>query len=350
MALPHNFYNNPQAYMGYVGFVRFRPSSALGAVPQDGYIIRAKSADINVKQEITKPDIIDSRYDRTVYQLGPKEIDGSIEFPAVYDSGWGVGVSTDKAGICECLYKHTIKRNNGILYDFPIDVKYAPSHSAPNESEFTYYGCIVNNWTFSVANQDVVSIKIDIIGLTREFGTLSTPSASSLTNNKVGNTRAVTWNDARVELLAGSRGGFNTLSGQYIRSFEATINNNAQRFYTLNGQLYAQALAPTKRDITGKVVLMGRHKDLAALAWDNEKFASEDTKIRFGYLGRSNSGAATIARGFGCQLPNVICQIEEMSLTNDLFETTVNWHSLPASCDLYDYLYNFDGETIGYTF
>lgn len=353
MAYPHALYNNPPAYMGFVGFVRFRPNAFNSSNPE-GYIIRARTAEMNVKQEITKPDIIDSRYDRTVYQLGPKEVDGTIEFPAVYDAQGG-------ANICEILYKHAVGRTpQGLLWDFPVEVKYAASATYPNESEFTYTGCIVNSWNFSVAKQDTVNIRVELIGLAREYTSLATPLATGTSagystaagSNMVGNTRAVTWNDARAEIVRdvanNGRGGFDVIQSQYMRNFECTINNNANRFYTLNGQLFAQSVAPTKRDIMGRFVLMGRHKDLAALAWDNEKFASESTLIRFGFTPKSGSGASAVA-GFGCQLPNCVFAIEEMSLTNDIFETTVNWHSLPSACDLYDYLFTFDRANMQYS-
>jgi hypothetical protein len=346
-------YNNPPAYMGYVGFVRFLPTffTSAGFNSIDGYIIRAKSADINVKQDVTKPEVIDSRFDRTVYQLGPKEIDGTIEFPAVYEASGG-------KNIVECLYKHCIYREDTSLKDFNMDVKYASSATAPQQAEFSYNGCVVNSFTFSVAQSAEVDIRIEVIGLDREYKKLDAPAGGTwattnakLVNsgNKVGNTRIVTWNDARVELLKGSRGLFNTISGQYVRSFEATINNNAERFYTLNGQLFPQAIAPKKRDITGKIVLMGRHSELAALAWENEKYSSEDTFLKFGFVGRSNQGISTVADGFGVTLPNIICQIEEMSLTNELFETTVNWSSLPAATTSQsDYLYTQPTTTFSY--
>ena len=72
------YFEKPPAYMGYVGFVNI-----------GGYIVRATSADISLKQDITKPDVVDGRIDRTVYRLGPQEVGGTVAFPAIYGSDVG---------------------------------------------------------------------------------------------------------------------------------------------------------------------------------------------------------------------------------------------------------------------
>ena len=313
----------PPAYVGFVGFVKLIrgtiiPDPASGAVTtsyQDT-IVRATTADINLSQEITKPDVVDSRYDRTVYQLGPKIIEGTLEFPAVYDIGTGTN-------IVDVLYRLAATRlDSGLLNEFDLDVKYAASGTSPNVSEFQYLGNIINTWKFSVSAEDVINISCDIIGKERNPITIPTLDASYMQN-----TRVATWNDARVEIVGGRIS--NPIGGEFVRSFEANINNNAERFYTLNTQLFPQAIAPTKRDVTGQVVLMGRHEDLAGLAVSNELYCSETTNIRFGFQ-TSGSGSSCEA-SFGVQLPNTVFEIETMALSNDLFETTVQWHSLPSA-------------------
>lgn len=302
--LPHEYYNNPAASMGFVGFVRIKPTNT-----GENHIIRATSANINVSQTIDKPDVIDSRYDRTVYQLGPKEIDGSFSFPAIYGDGSGEIVTE--------LYKLAVQRTaSGLLNDFDIEVKYATG-TATQEASFTYSRCIANSFDFSVAQSDVISITTNIIGLTRtkSDGDWASPSSDYMKASRV-----VTWNDAVVTLSG--------VGGQYIRQFDASINNNAERFYTLNQKLFAQAIAPAKRDVTGSASIMGRHAVLATKARDNqERYAplAEDV-IHFGFKGMNGNSEV-----FAVNLPNCVYEIEEMSLTNDLFETSVNWHSIPAA-------------------
>ena len=316
------------AYMGYVGFVRFQANNPFNATAMT---IRATTADIMLKQEIMKPDVIDSRYDKTVYQLGPQEVGGAIGFPAVYDmQGGGNVVAT--------LFKYVAMRDQiGNLYPFSVDVKYAASTSPADAADFTFGGCIINSWKFSVTNKDYVKIDTDIIGLTRNPATFNNdwnfnPVSSSSNNYATENTRIVTWADARFELISGKQQIINSivpsLNGSSVRSFEVSINNNAERFYTLNGQLYPQAVAPTKRDITGTIVLMGRNNDLGSFAASNQTRSYEDSCINFGFTTTSSSG---VSNAFGTKLPNIVFQIEEMSLTKDLFESTVKWHSLPAA-------------------
>ena len=343
MALPHPYYNNPAAYMGFVGFVRLNQGNLLGDVTipvasnnisHGAYIIRATSADITLSQEITKPDVVDSRYDKTIYQLGPKLVDGSIAFPAVYDVPTG-----ETKSIFELLYRYAVTRTTtGNLNDFSLDVKYA-SAAAKNQAEFTYTGCIANTWQFSVTQSDVVTCSMDIIGLTRDSKPNMDPPARKDTeevctpigddsNGSLGTTRIVTWNDARVEISGGRLAS--AIGGQYIRSFEINVNNDADRFYTLNKQLFAQAVAPRKRDIDGSIVLMGRHQDLSELALTNEINCSESVQVKFGFEA-ATTGEGCDAAGFNTTLPNNVFEIETLSLTNDIFETTVAFHALPSA-------------------
>ena len=331
-----DFYNNPPAYMGFVGFVKVLAGLVEGTGTTHGdYIIRATTADINLTQEITKPDVVDSRYDRTVYQLGPKLVDGTLEFPALYEVPAG-----ESTTLFEILYRYAVTRTSaGLLSPFDIEVKYAASASLPhNESEFKYNGCIVNTWKFAVAQSDVITCSIDIIGVNRETSTALTtpprsqdcesPPAATGTAGGIGTTRIVTWNDARVEISGGRLTG--TIGGQYVRSFEANVNNDAERFYTLNTKLFPQAIAPRKREVNGNVVLMGRHPVLGQSALTNEDNCTEDALVKFGFL-TPVTGEGCGGSSFGVTLTNCVFEIEEMSLTNDIFESTVNWHSLPAA-------------------
>jgi hypothetical protein len=340
MASPHGFFNAPPAYMGFVGFVRLLGGTIVGnndgvdSVSHTSYLVRATSADVNLTQEISKPEIVDSRYDRSVYQLGPKLVDGSISFPVVYEVPTG---QTDT--LFEILYRYAVTRqNSGALSDFDFEVKYAASNSLPfNDAEFKYTGCIVNTWQFAVAQSDIVTCTFDVIGVNREpAGTLNPPTrsdslcttSSTTSTDTLGTTRIVTWNDARVELSGGRLVG--AIGGQYIRTFEANINNDAERFYSLNTKLFAQAIAPRKRDVTGSLVLIGRHPDLSSVALTNEDNCTESASLKFGYA-TPGTGEGCSTSTFNVTLPNVVYEIETMSLTNDIFESTVNWHSLPSA-------------------
>ncbi len=305
------FFEQPPAYMGYVGFVNM-----------DGNIIRATSADIKLTQDITKPDVVDGRIDRTVYQLGPQEVGGSVAFPAIYDNAGGTTT-------VENLWNKACTRTDiGTLINFPITVKYAQTGTY-NSSTFKYDNCVVNTMQFSVTQSDVMNITTDVIGLTRTPESIAVadfPGAPGPDSQD--NSRVVTWADSRIEINEGPQrpiGLGGQIGGQFIRSFEVNINNNVERFYTLNKALFAQAIAPAKRDVTGNIVFIGRLDGLGELAFTNELYGYEDTEIRFGF--KPSIGSTEFIR----RLPNCVFQIEEMAITNNLFETTVNWHSLPAA-------------------
>lgn len=332
--MPLTNFGNPPAYMGFVGFVRLMPTDPIPGWRQpDNFLIRATSADIRLSQEITRPDVVDSRYDKTVYQLGPKLIEGTIAFPAIYDQ---VG----DTNVFEALYRYAVTRHpsDGLLTPFDMDVKYAASRGAEQQAEFTYKGCIANTWEFSVTQGDVVNCSTSVIGITRIPTQLKSPGRNDDytdcagqdfdTNSSLGTTRIVTWADARVRVNPG-RGTTLPIDGRFIREFTVSINNDAERFYTLNQQLFAQAIAPRKREITGSLVLMGRNPALSQIAETNEEFCNESSSLDFGYVSKTNSTCP--GADFSVRMPNVIFQIEELALTNDLFETTVNWSSLPAA-------------------
>jgi len=309
--LPATF-GNPAASMGFVGFVRF--GGTLSNAHDEG-LVRATTCDVRLSQDVSAPDVVDSTFDRTVWQLGPKLVDGTIEFPAIF--------ARDSRGntIAETLFDLAVARaDDGKLENIPISVKYTSSNAA-----FTYSACIVDSYTFSVAQSDVVTISVAIIGGGRETEeSLVDPGVT------IKNTRIVTWNDAVVNLgLRGSDNSTADIGGEFVRTFDMTLANNADRFYTLNGALAPQDIAPTKRDVTGTLSLMGRHPGLGMHAEDNQERCYDDSFIKFGY------DIGTVSGNCGGQfirtLPNVVFQIEELALMNDLFETTINYQSFPAA-------------------
>jgi len=329
MAIP---FGQPPAFMGYVGFVRLQAGTIDAHVASGGqtthgdYVFRALSADINVTQEITKPDLVDSRYDRTAYQLGPKLVDGSVNFPVVYEVNSG---STET--LFEIMYRYAVTRkSNGLLSDFDLDVKYATTLDA-NAATFTYKNCMVNSFNFTVAQSDIVQCTVEIVGRNRETVNLTDPAnliCDPGTAGGFGTTRVVTWNDARVQL--DSVNDNFSIGGEYVRSFNMTINNDVERFFTLNAELFPQAIAPRKREITGEVVLMGRHNLLGTAALNNQLNCNADGDVSFGYVTPS-TGLDCSQTTFNAVLPNTVFEIETMTLVNDIFESTVNYHSLPAA-------------------
>ena len=305
-------FGTPPAYMGFVGFVRFE-------FPADKLVVRATSADVRLSQDITKPDVIDGRYDRSVYQLGPKIVEGSVEYPAIM-------TDTDPAARLyrACVGRESSGERFGQLKNsnlFDLGVRYTSQFA-----EFRYKDCLVNQWKFSAAQSDTVKINCDLLGKSREKDS----NIGNMTEGADGfprNSRIVTWNDVVVNIKAGDD---LNISGEYIRNFECSINNNAERYYSFNGLLEPQDIAVKKRDIDGSMTLLGRHPALGEYAETNQQRCSEDSEVQFGY----NLTTGECDSTFLVTLPNIVFRIEELALTNDLFETTVQWHAFPDVLDL----------------
>jgi len=300
----------PPAYMGFIGYVRVTSAGST-------YGIRCDSCELKLTQTIDKPDVVSSRFDKTVYRLGPKEVGGTISFPAVMDPSGGTSGSVD---LIPQLWLSVITRDDdgripaAYLLD-PVTVKYTSDHAT-----FDFNNCRLNSFKWTVAHSEMIKVELDIMGTSREnLG----GGGGYLSDAELGgqrNARALTWNDAFMEI--GYDGG--SFTGEYVRSFDITVMNNCERFYTLNGCLSPQDIAAKLRDLTGSLVIMGRHPGLGQAAEDNESRCYADGFLHFGY---DVSGCAA---KWGVKLPGVVYEIETMGLKNDLMESTVNWHALPG--------------------
>ena len=303
--------------MGFVGFVRFE-------FPDANVVVRATSADPKLMQEITKPDTIDGRFDRSIIALGPQIVEGSVEYPAIMERAGGNQDPSARLYIA-CVGRETTNsprfgqlRNTNV---FNLATRYTSQFA-----EFRFSDCIVNTWKFSVAQSEQVKINIGLIGRTRDAATIGPMTTGS--PGFPANARAVTWNDAIVSVI-GSQ-GLGNISGDYIRSFEVTYNNNADRVYSLNRTLAPQDIVVKKRDIDGRLVFLGRQEGLSQQAITNEDRCYATSQVQFGYdLSHADCNSV-----FLVNIPNIWFRIEELALTNDVFETTVQFHSLPDDLDL----------------
>ena len=299
----------PPAYMGFIGYVRIESGVTYG--------IRCTTCDLKLTQAIDKPDVVSSRFDKTVYKLGPKEVGGSIEFPAVMDpSGGGIGsVDVVPQTWLAAITRGADGRMNKVLDH--VKVKYTSDNAS-----FIFNYCLVDQFRFTVAQGEMVTIGLDIIGKNREYiGT----DPTYLTDTELGgqrNARALTWNDVYIKITLPDGHSF---TGEWIRNFEVTVNNNIERFYTLNGCLSPQDIAAKLRDLGGSMTVMGRNPNLGHYADKlNETECYANGSVHFGYY------VSKCQANWGVNLPGVIYEIEQMGLKNDLMESTVNWHSLPG--------------------
>lgn len=317
----------PQAALGFVGFVKISTGSK-------EFGIRATSCDLKLSQAIEKPDVVSGRFDKTVYKLGPKQVEGSIAFPATLETS-STGLT---AQLMDDIWSLGVYRgSDGRLDSFTSKVKYAAENAS-----FEFDGCMVNTLKWSVTQQDLVNIDFNVVAKSRTAQTVSSPTYAHR------NTRAVTWADVFFNIYLGSGGG-GIIEGEWVRSFDITINNNVERFYTCNGLLSPQDVAPKQRDITGTLTIMGRNYHLGIYSDErNQENCFADGYIKFGYeITNQNCRAA-----FKKKICGVIFEIETMSLRNDLIESTVNYHCLPGgqADELFDAIAETNCETVGATY
>ncbi len=353
---------NPEEYYAHMGWVGFANLKASPLTPVKGTILRVTSADVNLSQEITTPDVIDGRIDRTVYQLGPKIVEGTLSLPVIADvdpSGFTGGCVSDldlKAGTASSLLNTiwcwtTARSPHGRLQwsEASLDIRYA------NHSAFSFTKCIVNSLSMTVTQSDIVSFDIDVIGGTRNRKTSPTEGTSGGINGLpisdfLSPARVLTWNDVTISGVAGcgTGGDEDRLFGSaQVREFSFEINNNAERYYSLNGRLFPIDINVSKREITGSLTLLGlqdRLRERAEAQQDN--FTRKDEIRMMMFVGdEANSGELGVSRDwfihsdtpttlngatpfFWKKFTGVIFRIEEMSLSNEVYETTVNWLAL----------------------
>ena len=348
------------AHMGWVGYVRM---TAQPLTPANGLTLRVTSADINLSQEITMPDVIDGRIDRTVYQLGPKIVEGTLSMPVISDvdpSASGItngcarvedlrtGTATNLLDTIWCWA--TARSPHGRLQwsETKLDVRYA------NHSAFQFTKCIVNSLSMSVTQSDVVTFDIDVIGAARNRAPVpyETDGNDGLSiADMLSPARVSTWNDVTVSGVGGCDGE-KLFSSAQVREFNFEINNNAERYYSLSGRLFPIDINVSKREITGSITLLGLQDRLRLRAEDQQKEFTRKDEIRMMFFvgdeavsgsGDSSLGVSRdwfdisdepqgILSGgvpfFWKKFTGVIFRIEEMALTNEVYETTVNWLAL----------------------
>src|SRR3990167_5818070 len=156
------------ANMGWVGFARL-------IIPElttsQGNILRVNSADVNMKQTIEMPEVIDGRIDRSVYQLGPKTVDGTLSMPVVADIETGGCPTAEdlRTGVTSQLLDNiwcwaTARGGQGRLlyHDASLHIRYA------NHVAYKFDKCIASTLGMSVSQGDALSMDIGVIGLGRE--------------------------------------------------------------------------------------------------------------------------------------------------------------------------------------
>lgn len=323
----------PTASLGFIGSVFFdnldtcvadyTTTTGADPVPNTERTIRATNIGLQAKQTITKPPLVDARFDSSAYQLGPVEIEGDVAFPAAHDQA---------GSLYSVLWWATMKRDEGgiLEHEFDVQTRYggpkAQNYGSGNDLIFTYAGGKVNTFGMSVAQGGLLETTIGLICREKnEEASYIKPTYAAR------NSRLVTWNDVVLGFKVNETLVTNNLvTGEAIRSFSINVNNNLQRFYSLNQKLTPVDIAAGKREITGSLTALGRLGNLGEMARTNKDRCAEFSELFFGYRPQGN-GLKDCTGGFSIYLPGVVFEIEQMSLTTELLESTINFHVLPGS-------------------
>ncbi len=330
------------ANMGWVGFMKLK-------VADFNNILRVTSANVNLKQEITKPDVIDGRIDPTVYQLGPKLIDGTFSMPLVADNRTGgcpQDITTEASTLLNSIWCWvTARGEQGRLLwsDAELEIRYA------NHAAYKFSRAIPNTFSLSVVQGDMIKVDIEVYGTNRSR--YNDVESSPLITDFLAPARVLTWNDITINGIGGcSRPDILFYSNQ-VREFKFDINNHAERFLTMNGSLYPMDVNVGKREITGSLKLLGLQDRLREVAETNQNFFTEKNEIRMAmYVGNDTfdpttstttprdwtADSAPAGNIFAKKLTGVVFQIEEIEMTNSVLETTVNWHAMADDTEEYE--------------
>jgi hypothetical protein len=363
--------------MGYVGFVQLQSallSQKLGSSVL-GQTLRVMSFDVALKQEIQKPPVIDGRIDHTVYRLGPKIIEGTMSMPIIADTFEkdtcptkaevnSQGESSPAGKMILLLWCWATTRNpeGRMAYDdVNLNVRYA------NHAAFEYNQCMINSFAMKVAQQEMITLDLNVFGRARAPMNSSpevTASASGLPTltDFLSPARVLTWNDVTVTGITGCSGlnpGTPLFYSNTVRNWDLNIVNNLERFFTFNGSLFPADLNAKVRDVTGSLEFMGLNEALRVHTSGNlpteglQSHFTEKNELRFAFY----VGDETYAGGgqygnrdwtdvapvgtpiFYRALKAVVYEIETMSLKNDLYTTTVNYHAMAVDDDgLYEFV------------
>ena len=307
----------PIAQMGFVGSVVLRGGTFI-----PNLYMRVSSCGVQAKQNVEPEGVIDGKIDSTVYKVMPREVEGEISFPFVEEISTLNSCDQQSQTPGNAIWNAAVKRDaeGRLISEFDVDVRYTDSHG------YTYPKCQINTCGISVTQGDTVKCSFNVIGKGDASGNVRVPYVGEGVGNYNAPIRAITFNDFRLTVGYGGANNL-TFNGDYVREFKVDVNNNIERVYTLNGKLAPQDITAKKRNISGSLTLMGYSgliKDFYQDIYDgNQNRYSSQNRIRFGYV-RGNSAQYV----FDATLGGVIYKVEEVSLSNDLITTTVNFIAL----------------------
>jgi hypothetical protein len=267
----------------------------IGSAVIYGRSVRALSSSLKAKQTISHPDVVDSRIDWSLYQLGPIEVDGDIAIPVVKTSSgnsflgfiWEIAVQRD-------TLTGELTRFGDVILEY--------SHQQVR----TFHTCRVNSLEMRATAGDRVEATINFMGTTADDSGVS-PGLTDLSPARV-----LTWDDVTI-----TAAGDVTFDSCIIREMSFTVNNNCSRNYTFcpGVGLFASNISTGKRHVQGTLGFQGfAATDQPGAEQNRNRFTTNDTlSFDFG--------------GFSRTFRHIIYEFQSIDLNVGLVTSTVNWYA-----------------------
>jgi hypothetical protein len=270
----------------------------IGAVVVFGTPIRAMSSSLKASQRIEHPDVVDNRIDRTLYQLGPVEVEGDVVIPVVKSGESQSFLATiwEWATLRDQTSGELIK-NGDVVLNYSYDIGR------------TFNGCRVNKLTMKATAGERVEATLSFMGTTAVDGcAIQDPIDYSPA-------RVLTWDDVSI---SGS-----DLDSCQIKEFTFDINNNCVRNYTFCKEtgLYASSISTGKRHINGTIQFQG-WAQTESLATTNYTRSTSTDQLTFDF------------GGFSQTFNHVIYEYQQIDINVGVITSTVNWYAHGGKDDM----------------
>jgi len=269
----------------------------IGSVVIFGTAVRAMSSSLKATQRIEHPDVVDNRIDRTLYQLGPVEVEGDITIPVVK--------SGESQSFLENVWNWATLRNavsGELVKNGPVILNWSYDMGR------TFNGCRVNRMTMRATAGERVEATMTFMGTTITDGIApSDPIDYSPA-------RVLTWDDVTI---SGS-----DIDSCVVKEFNIEINNNCVRNYTFCREtgLYASSISTGKRHVNGSIQFQGKSQ-VERLAETNPTRSTSTETLSFDF------------GGFAKTFNHVIYEYQTIDINVGVITSTVNWYAHGGKTD-----------------
>jgi hypothetical protein len=312
-----------------------------GIVALDNDLIRAQSCNIKGEQPIEAVEDIDGSIDRTRYKMGQFKAGGDIAF--TLDKGVALLSTGDpdltapggNLSVFGKLWKACTRRS--------AEGKFAEFHDilVHYHSGFTYAydNMVVDKISLKIENNGTLDCTASFKGRGRRDAGPGDALPSLQTSSAESPLRVIAYND--VQIAIENVNGSNISSNEFklVKSFDLTVDNQAEEVYVIAGQLAPYDILPKKRIINGSVTFFGRPTELATQAKEREDNLGVDIPyVNLLLQARIGSNFFTIVKLFG-----VIFQLDSTTLENGVLTTQMQFQALGVDDGRYLAISDFGG-------